>query len=179
MPRNPNKKRCIITGCRNWAMRGKDLCRSHRDHVLGSRPPGSVDENPPGGSLTQPFTQAQLTDLALAIAESPSELPDHLHTVILSLQQRFSNSLNTIHALTKTLEQLAPLLAGHLFEKILDHCIQQYQPQHREAKRNLILRTTRSWDSYRRLFFVTALANKQLNLKKTHSTGTSNGTHTK
>ncbi|HUV93382.1 MAG TPA: hypothetical protein VMX14_00945 [Anaerolineae bacterium] len=29
MPRNPQKRRCKVEGCRAWAMRGKSLCSSH------------------------------------------------------------------------------------------------------------------------------------------------------
>jgi len=29
MPRNPQKRRCIVEGCRAWAMRGQSLCASH------------------------------------------------------------------------------------------------------------------------------------------------------
>lgn len=30
MPRNPNKQPCVVPGCRAWAIRGQDLCASHR-----------------------------------------------------------------------------------------------------------------------------------------------------
>lgn len=29
MPRNPQKRRCLHPGCRAWALRGGELCRSH------------------------------------------------------------------------------------------------------------------------------------------------------
>jgi len=30
MARNPNKRPCAVPGCRAWAMRGRDVCASHR-----------------------------------------------------------------------------------------------------------------------------------------------------
>lgn len=33
MPRNPDKRLCAIPGCRAWAMRGRDVCASHRSRA--------------------------------------------------------------------------------------------------------------------------------------------------
>lgn len=35
MPRNPNKRPCAVPGCRAWAMRGRDVCASHRKRAPG------------------------------------------------------------------------------------------------------------------------------------------------
>ena len=35
MPRNPNKQPCAVSGCRAWAMRGQDVCASHRKGSSG------------------------------------------------------------------------------------------------------------------------------------------------
>jgi len=29
MPRNPNKRRCAVPGCKAWAKHGHELCASH------------------------------------------------------------------------------------------------------------------------------------------------------
>ena len=34
MPRNPHKKRCAKPNCRNYAMRGRHLCRAHLNFML-------------------------------------------------------------------------------------------------------------------------------------------------
>jgi hypothetical protein len=46
MTRNPNKTPCQHPGCRNWAMRGHTLCRSHRDPELGPRSRGEPRSHP-------------------------------------------------------------------------------------------------------------------------------------
>ena len=39
MPKNPNKRRCEVEGCRAWAMRGESLCASHmRSRAVRERP---------------------------------------------------------------------------------------------------------------------------------------------
>ncbi len=55
MPRNPNKRPCAVSGCRAWAMRGRDVCASHRKRSSGG--PNGVRAAP----LTADYT---LDDLA-------------------------------------------------------------------------------------------------------------------
>jgi len=55
MPRNANKRRCSAPGCRAWAMRGREVCASHRPSEAEGRGEGGV---PP---LTADYT---LDDLA-------------------------------------------------------------------------------------------------------------------
>ena len=47
MPRNPNRVRCVVPSCGNWAMRGCTRCRAHLHHVLG---PGATGH--PRGNLS-------------------------------------------------------------------------------------------------------------------------------
>ena len=62
MPRNPHKKKCRKPNCRNYTMRGRDLCRAH----LAPLPP-SQSEGPSPGERT-----------SLGEGTSPGEDPNRL-----------------------------------------------------------------------------------------------------
>ena len=60
MPRNTHKQRCAIPACRAWAMRGLDVCASHRHH-----PPSPSQGEGRGEGEVPPITaDYTLDDLA-------------------------------------------------------------------------------------------------------------------
>lgn len=59
MPRNANKRRCAVEGCRAWAMRGEAVCAAHRRAAQAHREGSVVGVQAP--PLTADYT---LDDLA-------------------------------------------------------------------------------------------------------------------
>jgi len=84
MPRNPNKQPCVVPGCRAWAMRGQDLCASHRPSPSPSegegRGEGESFHTPPHGgawgegALPPLTTDYTLDDLAAHAAHALNRL---------------------------------------------------------------------------------------------------------
>ena len=66
MPRNPHKKKCRKPNCRNYTMRGRDLCRAH----LAPLPPSQSEGHSPS-ERTSPSEDPSRS-------ESTSGNPDHL-----------------------------------------------------------------------------------------------------
>jgi hypothetical protein len=70
MPRNPNKRRCAVPGCRAWAMRGSHVCGSHRNE--SPAPSGGAGWGEGGApTLTADYT---LDDLAAHAAMALNRL---------------------------------------------------------------------------------------------------------
>ena len=73
MPRNPHKKRCAKPNCRNYAMRGRNLCRAH----LTPKLPSQGEDTSPGESnhLTHGFYSRHYTIQELADLLDKAEIP--------------------------------------------------------------------------------------------------------
>ena len=118
MPRNPDKARCIVPGCRNWAMRGHDRCRPHRDAERGPRGAGAPLANLNAlrtGEHSQPLSLPERKQLIAAIMADPDALPLHLARAVGSIHSRTGDPFLTLVVLRRLLSQLTPLLAGCLF----------------------------------------------------------------
>ena len=118
MPRNPDKMRCTVPGCRNWAMRGHERCRSHLDAQRGPRRAGAPLANLNAlrtGEHSQPLSLPEREQLVAAIIADPDALPLHLGRVVGSVQSRTGDPFLTLVALRRLLAQLIPLLAACLF----------------------------------------------------------------
>lgn len=73
MPKNPDKKRCSVKGCRAWAMRGSDVCASHAGRARGGAPVGNQNR------LDHGFYSRHFTDDELAVVLSPvDDLADEI-----------------------------------------------------------------------------------------------------
>jgi hypothetical protein len=128
MPRNPNKARCQVPGCRNWAMRGHSRCRAHRDHELGPRPVGAPAGNLNAlktGQHAHPLPQPALDDLARQLVDEPHLFPYHLGLTAQSLYDRTPDPQQALRAFRATLDDLQPLVTHHQFladvSAFLDH----------------------------------------------------------
>ena len=69
MPKNPNKRKCEIVGCKAWATRGSKLCAAHSGRAGGGAPAGNTNR------LKHGLYSYHYTDEELAILLSP---PDDL-----------------------------------------------------------------------------------------------------
>ena len=67
LPKNPDKKRCVIDGCRAWSMRGSDLCASHAGRARGGAPVGNVNR------LRHGLYSKHYSDEELALMLSPAD----------------------------------------------------------------------------------------------------------
>jgi len=79
MPRNPDKKRCRQPNCRNYAMRGRKLCRVHLNRLVPSpdEAPSLREGTSPGESnpLTQGFYSRHYTLQEIADLLDQVEIP--------------------------------------------------------------------------------------------------------
>ena len=122
MPRNLNKTRCTVPGCRNWAMRDGDHCRPHRDAELGPQlgprgggaPSGNLNALKTGANAN-PLTPSELNDLVAAIVAAPDDLPFQVGLVARSIHARTGDTFLTLVALRRLLVQLVPQVTNRLF----------------------------------------------------------------
>ena len=146
MPRNPNKTRCQVPGCRNWAMRGHTRCRAHRDAELGPRPVGAPRGNLNAlktGNHTHPLPEPELSHLARQLAGEPDLLPYHLGLTAQSIHSRTRDPHQTLLAFRATLTHLLPYAAHHQLAVECDHFLQRFSPCHREKVRRIVLTVLR------------------------------------
>ena len=128
MPRNLNKTRCTVPGCRNWAMRDGQRCRPHRDGELGSRGGGAPSGNLNAlktGARANPLPPSQLQDLVAVIVAGPDDLPFQVGLAVHSMQARAGDTILTLVALRRLLVQLVPLVAARLFTAELRHALRK------------------------------------------------------
>jgi hypothetical protein len=160
MPRNPNKARCQVPGCRNWAMRGQTRCRPHRDAELGPRGGGAPRGNLNAlktGQFTHPVAGADLHRLAAQLARDPDRLPEHLAGVAHAIHSRTADPVKTLLALRATLSDLLPLVAGHLFDAELSAFLHRLPPARRDPFQALVRQGSRHLAPEHRLAFLRAL----------------------
>ena len=157
MPRNPNKTRCQIPGCRAWAMRDHTRCRAHRDAELGPRGAGA----PPGnlnalkhGRYSYPFSRSDLESLAAALIERPGDLFSHLDLAIQSIQARTGDPLMTLIALRALIRQLTRVIAARLFIPELQALLQSLPPPWRLKVMAVIVKAVSGHSPERRLLFI-------------------------
>jgi len=142
MPRNPNKRRCQTPNCRNWAMRGRALCRAHRNHELGSGPVGAPKGNfnaLKNAVYAQLMAPEQLGGLAHRIAQDPYHLDRQLASVVTVIHQRAGRDpLNTLLLVGALVKQLLDPVAKALFKQQLEAYLNQL-PDHDRADFQAIL----------------------------------------
>ena len=144
MPRNPDKKRCEVPGCRAWAMRGHTRCRAHRDAERGPRGAGA----PPGnlnalkhGRYSQPLPPLDLERLADHLVEHPEGLPYRVGLAAHSIQDRAGDPFLALIALRRLLAQLIPLVGARLFAAELRAFLQHLPAPMRAPTLELIRRS--------------------------------------
>jgi hypothetical protein len=143
MARNPNKARCQVPGCRNWAMRGHTHCRSHRDAELGPRGAGAPAANLNAlktGQHAHPFDPASPDHLTRQLASDPQQLPAYLERAIASIHARTGHPLQTLIATRAALAQLLPLVAQNLFAAGLQDLLRHIPPQRRAGLQAVLAR---------------------------------------
>lgn len=141
MPRNLDKTRCIIPGCRAWAMRGHERCRPHRDRELGSRGAGAPPANLNAlqhGAFAHPLAPSDLGRLAVAAIQQPGDLAHHLGLAVRAIQARVSDPFLTLVALRSLLSELTSLVAATLFSAELNAALQPFPPLMHDRIRALI-----------------------------------------
>ncbi len=144
MPRNPDKRRCEVPGCRAWAMRGHTRCRAHRDAELGPRGAGA----PPGnlnalkhGRYSHPLPPPDLERLADRLVQRPQDLPYRVGLAARAVQDRADDPLMALVALRRLLTQLIPLVAARLFALELRAFFQHLPARLRAPTLDLIRRS--------------------------------------
>ena len=134
MPRNPNKSRCQVPGCRNWAMRGQAHCRSHRDRELGPRgggaPPGNLNALKTG-EHAHPLSPTDLTQLAEQIVREPDSLPAILGSIVRSIHDRAPDPYSGLAGLRVAVTALREAVAAHLLTTEAEDWLLQLPPSQR------------------------------------------------
>ena len=136
MPRNANKRRCQVPGCRSWAMRNHTHCRPHRDLELGPRGAGA----PPGnlnavrtGQHAHPISPDQRDRLVQAILSMPEQLPQYLAEAIEDIHQRCPDPVKALAALQAMIPELLIGVADGLYVAELRHLLQQQPVDRRRS----------------------------------------------
>jgi hypothetical protein len=136
MPRNPEKTRCQVPGCRNYAIRGRTHCRSHSDAELGPRgagaPPGNLNAVRTGRDA-HPLSRDDLDQLVHSILSDPDQLPHHLDVAIQSLHDRAGDPVKTLVALQALVPDLVNRVADGLFIERLRALVHQLPPSRRKG----------------------------------------------
>jgi len=136
MPRNPRKIRCRLPGCRSWAMRGRDLCRSHLDHELGPRGGGAPQRNLNAlktAAHARPLAAVDLHELAKDLTRLPDQLPALVATALQSIHARTGDPYKTLAAFQSSLPRLLELVDAHLFAAEVEAMGSELPPSQRPA----------------------------------------------
>jgi len=175
MPRNPNKKHCEWPGCRNWAMRGYDECRSHLDPVLGPRgagaPAGNLNALKTGEHIN-PASTAQLRRLAHQIVQQPDDFDQHISAHVDDLYTRVGygapglRAIRTIIALQETTDKLIPFLADALFVAEVEFIAALVPRQHRVPFKHRVWELLAPYSPLNRLIAIVQYKNSVLEKKK-------------
>jgi hypothetical protein len=131
VPRNPDKRRCQVPGCRAWAMRGHTLCRAHRAAELGSQGGGAPRGNLNAlktGEATFPFAPADLYELARHIAGHAGMFPDCVALAARSIGSRTDDPVKMLLALRATISDLLGLVVGEVLATELDAALPPLPP---------------------------------------------------
>ena len=144
MPRNPDKKQCNKPNCRNYAMRGRDLCRSHFAPESGPRRGGA-----PKGNLNSlknaafsRFNPGELKDLAQQIIDDPHHYHRHLLQYLEAVGRPPADPLKSLVVLRAMIETLLPIVAENLFTVEANELIQRFPDSARPSVQILI------WQGY-------------------------------
>jgi hypothetical protein len=123
MPRNPDKTRCTIPGCGNWAMLGRTRCRAHLCDELGPQGAGAPLGNLNaliGGAHARPLPPHEFERLADAVANQPEDLAYQFGLAVHDIQARTNDTYLTLIALRALLSRLIDHTAQHLFAAELE-----------------------------------------------------------
>lgn len=141
MPRNPHKTRCSVPGCRSWAMRGVDRCRTHRDDELGPRGGGA----PPGnlnalacGDHSHPLPLPDVERLARVAIDHPGDLPLQVGLALRAIQARVSDPFLALVALYRLCSLLVARVAVLAYAVELDAFLACFHPQSHPHVRALL-----------------------------------------
>jgi hypothetical protein len=117
-------------------MRGRALCRSHRNHELGSGPVGAPKGNfnaLKNAVYAQLLAPEQLGDLAYQIAQDPYHFDRHLSSVVKEIHRRAGRDpLNTLLLVGALVKQLLDPVASAIFNQQLAAYLDQL-PDHARA----------------------------------------------
>jgi hypothetical protein len=149
MPRNPDKKQCSKPNCHSFAMRGRDLCRSHLDPVLGPRGAGAPKGNLNAlgadslkNATASRFNQVELKNLAQQIIDDPH----HYHSLLLEYLEQVglppADPLKSLIVLRAMIETLLPFIGEDLFTIEANEFIQRF-PDHARPTVQLLI-----WQGY-------------------------------
>ena len=179
MPLNPNKKRCAVSGCNAWAMRGHTHCRAHRDAEPGSRrqrgagargagaPPNNLNALR-HGRYSHPLPDLDLQRLAAGIVEQPDDLPYRVGLAVQSIHARAGDPALTLVATSRLLSQLASQVAAALFDRRLQAYLCDLPAPLRERVRSTFERLAAVHSPVERLLLLKKI-------KKREKTMTGNG----
>jgi len=160
VPKNPNKRPCQTPGCRAWAMRGLNHCRSHSDHLLGRRaagPPIGNRNAVKSGRNAHPVAPDKLKPLAFRITRHPDRLPQIIAETARSLHRRSHDPVTTLLLLERTLQELIPFVSDNLFASQLDAYLRRCPLAERAGTRALIWKHALPMDPVARLRLIKAI----------------------
>ena len=177
MPRNPDKTRCTVPGCRNWAMLGHTRCRAHDCAELGPQGAGAPLGNLnalSGGAHAPPHPPHQFERLVAAVIDQPEDLAYQVGLAVHDIQARTNNSFLTLIALRALLSRLIDQSAQHLFTRELENLFHLLPQPARDQLHIAIERTASRQSPEQRLLMLRKIQRRRKNSAKT-ITGTGTG----
>jgi hypothetical protein len=143
MPRNPDKTRCTVPGCRAWAMHGHTRCRAHLDAELGPRGAGAPLHNLNAlkhGQHSDPLPEPDFQCLVVTAVERPDDLALQVGLAVRRIQDRTGDPFLTLVALRRLLSRLVDGVADALFTAELCETLRPLPPSVRERLQERIER---------------------------------------
>ena len=168
MPRNPDKKQCSKPNCHSFAMRGRDLCRSHLDPVLGPRGAGAPrgNLNSLKNATASHFNPGELKDLAQWIIDDPHRYHHHLLQYLEHVGRPPADPLKSLIVLRSMIETLLPFVAENLFTIEANELIQRFPDSARPSVQLLIWHGYLSLPPLQRLLYFRKMRGQVLAKRK-------------
>lgn len=179
MPRNPDKTRCTVLGCRNWAMLGHTRCRAHRCTELGPQGAGAPIDNLNAlskGTHAHPLPPPEFEHLVAAVTDQPEALAYQVGLAVHDIQTRTSDTYLTLIALRALLSRLIDHTAQHLFARELEDLFHLLPQPARDQLRIAIETIAARQGPEQQLQTLRAVKRRRRKTQKTAKTITGTGT---
>ncbi|MBN1316159.1 MAG: hypothetical protein JXA42_11840 [Anaerolineales bacterium] len=161
MPRNPNKTRCYYPHCKNWAMRGRTLCRAHRqfepDAKLEKGKGGAPRNNLNAlktGRHTHPASPPDLDELVRKIIYRPDEFPLAVGLAVQSIHERTQDPLSRILGLFRLVQELVPLVTNQLISIEVKNLLGFFPPEKQASTGSILQKHCAHLNALEQLRFI-------------------------
>ena len=163
MPRNPDKKPCPYPACRAWAMRDRDYCRSHLDHVLGPRRAGAPIGNVnalKSGKYARPIPSKDIDELASLLLLNPEQFVYHIAQTAKSIHGRSDDALKSTMLFGRLLSNVLSRMAEITYESEFEEALQRLPVDRRPGFKKVVSKHSRRFTPIKRLIYLRTMVEK-------------------